>query len=497
MQNQQPDGRQQAAQNKTPNLTPTQLLARDTPIDMSLPGEAVDAHSASLLRKAKLRKLRKVSTAATAVVLVLAITLGGLLLSQNYLRMHKVFRGSAPTAAALKLNMPDLLKGQDSGRVNILLLGRDGSNHKNADATSTIILASLDTLNDNATFISLPNNLWVNIPGGGVMQLGNAWENGEFKYLGKSLPGSTDTNAINAGYNMVDQAVNQVTGVGVDYNAIVNFQALSQTVDAVGGIPVNVAATLNDPSMAWQNGNNPIIASAGTQNMSGKQALLYVMSKQTTSDTARQLRQRQVLSALITKVFSLDTLGNPIKLSDLTTALGNNLETDMSLSDAGKLYTIFKAVGNNMASTDLSTLVTNGNMNGQPIVLPASGLFNYGAIQQYVALQLKDPFITKENAKILILNGTTVAGLATNLGNQLKLAGYDVLGEANTPTSGWATTKLYDLNKGDVRTKDALAKKLHLKTVNTAISKTIPTAGADFVIIIGNDEANNNQNQAN
>src|SRR5665213_3252687 len=275
-----------------------------------------------------------------AVALVLLITMGGLLFSQSYLKLHKVFKGGTGTAAALKVNVnPSLLKGEGSGRVNVLLMGRGGGNHDGPDLTDTMMLASIDP------------------------------------------------KAITAGFNTVDATVQSVLGVDIDYNVLVDFQAFQQAVDTVGGITVNVPADLVDPTMAWENNGNATLATAGIQNFSGKQALIYVRSRETSSDFARAQRQRAVLLALKSKVETLGTLSNPFKLSGLFNAFGDNVQTDLSLSDANRLYGIVKNIsGANINSIDLNNnstpgatqYVTDGNMNGQSIVLPKAGLFQYG-----------------------------------------------------------------------------------------------------------------------
>jgi LCP family protein required for cell wall assembly len=474
------------------------IIASRMPIDMDLPGEDSPSRLVTLLQRTKWRKVRLVAARSLAVCLVLVITLGGLLFSQSYLKLHKVFRGSAGTAAALKVNVnPDLLKTEGDGRVNILLMGRGGGNHDGPDLTDSMMLVSIDPINHTETYLSIPRDLWVNVPGAGDMKINAAWETGEFKYLGKQAPGSTDPKAIDAGFNLVDQTVSQVLGVSVDYNMLVDFQAFQQAVDTIGGISINVPTALVDPTMAWQNNNNPVLARAGEQTFNGAQALLYVRSRETTSDFARAQRQRAVLSAIKDKAISLGILSNPVKISDLINEFGNNVATDMSLNDAVKIYDVTKNIpDSSTASIDLDSTsnpyVTTGNLSGQSIVLPTAGLFNYGAIQQYVRTQLLDPYIVNEDAKVLVLNGTQTPGLATTLGDTLKTYGYNVIGAANTPDSDWSKTTLYDLNPKDKYTEHYLENRLGT-TANTKITdKSIDTDGADFVIIIGSNEANSN-----
>jgi len=439
-----------------------------------------------------------------AVAMVLVITLGGMLFSQSYLKLHKVFRGGTGTAAALKANVnPNLLKGEGSGRVNILLLGRGGGTHDAPDLTDTMMIDSIDPVNHTSTLLSLPRDLWVNIPQAGVMKLNSAWETGEFKYLGKTSAGSTDPKAIQAGFSMVDQSVEDVLGVNIDYNVLVNFQAFQQAVDTVGGVTVNVPSDLVDPTMAWENNNDPVIAHAGVQNFNGTQALRYVRSRETTSDFARADRQRALLVAIKSKIVTLGTLSNPAKISKLLNSFGNNVQTDLSLSNAQRLYQITKNIGETQTTSvgldnGTNPYVVTGNINGQSVVLPKAGLFKYGDIQQFVRTQLKDPYIVKEHAKVLVLNGTLLPNLATSKAAELGTYGYNVTGVGNTPTQDWSKTMLVDLSHGkDKYTKHYLERHMGLTASTVMPDSTIQTNGADFVIIIGSDEATPTQSQTN
>jgi polyisoprenyl-teichoic acid--peptidoglycan teichoic acid transferase len=486
-----------AIQPAATSISPSRPVTARLPLDMNLPGVESPSGLRALIRQTKWRGVRRWAFRGVAVALVLVITLGGLLVSQGYLKANKVFRGTAGTAAALKPNVnPDLLKGEGSGRVNILLLGRGGGDHDGPDLTDSMMVASIDPINHTSTLLSLPRDLWVTVPNEGVMKINAAWETGEFKYLGKVAPGSTNPKAITAGFTMVDQTVSDVLGIDIDYNVLVDFQAFQQAVDTVGGVTVNVPTDLVDPTMAWQNGGNPTLAQAGIQQFNGAQALLYVRSRETSSDFARAARQRAVLVALKSKVVSLGTLSNPLKISSLLTTFGNNVQTDLSLSNASRLYSIIKGVDDthtNSISLDdpapATAYVTTGNINGQSIVLPSAGLFNYQAIQQFVRTQLPDPYIAKEDAKVLVLNGTPMPGLATAEANQLKTYGYNVVGAGNTPSSDWAQTRLVDLSNGkDKYTAHYLEERLGVTAVNSLPDKTIQTNGADFVIILGSDD---------
>jgi len=180
-------------------------------------------------------------------------------------------------------------------------------------------------------------------------------------------------------------------------------------------------------------------------------------------------------------------------------SFGNNVQTDLSLTDGNRLYSIFKDVSNaNTKSIGLgdagTNLITTGMINGQSTVQPKSGLFKYSDIQNFVRGQLKDPYLTKENAKILILNGTSRPGLATTESNLLKSYGYNIVGAANAPTSGYSQTMIIDLSQGKNKyTKHYLEQRLNVTASTKLPDPAIQHNQADFVIIVGSDETTTSQ----
>ncbi len=470
-------------------------------IDMQLPGEESPSRFKSIKSFAGQRRFRLMAYRSLAVGVVLAITMGGLLFSQSYLKLHKVFKGGTATAEALKATVnPDLLKGEGRGRVNILLLGRGGGTHDAPDLTDTMMLVSIDPFNHTSTLLSVPRDLWVNVPNHGVMKLNAAWESGVFKYLGKTTTGSTNPQAISAGFKTVDSSVEEVLGLTIDYNVLVDFQAFKQAVDTIGGINLTVPTDLVDPTMAWENAHNPVLAKVGLQTFDGKHALMYARSRETTSDFARSERQRSLLVALKGKVATAGTLSNPTKLSGLISAFGNNVQTDLSIGNANRLYSIMHGVDDSQVSSiglsdGANSYVSSGSINGQSVVLPKSGLFKYDDIQHFVRGQLKDPYITKEHAKIMVLNGTSTPNLATVKADELKSYGYTVSYVGNTPNTGWTQTTLIDLTHTNKYTKNYLEQRFGQKATSKLTDTTIPTNGADFVIIVGSDNAISTRSQ--
>jgi LCP family protein required for cell wall assembly len=455
------------------------------------------------------RAWRKWLLSGGIVMFCLLLGTGGLLFAQTYKNAHKVFRGTGQAAALTAGSNQTTLKGESTGRVNFLLLGNGGLGHEAPDLTDTIIVFSLDTVHKTATMLSIPRDLWVNIPGSSPTKINAAYEIGKYNEAGKIDNTNNNTKAVMAGFTEADQVVKSVTGITINYNVLVNFTSFKQAVDAVGGVTVNVPEQLYDPTMAWENGGNPVLAAAGNQVMDGTKALMYVRSRETSSDFARSQRQRSVILALKNKVLSAGTLSNPLKLSGLVNAFGDNMVTDMSLSEGMRAYSLGKGVDNTKIQTvDLVTppnnLVTTSNINNVSIDIPRAGMFDYGAIQQYIQQLLNPPKAASaaastagstvasskpESAIITVLNGTTRAGLAGVQAAVIKGAGYNVPNVANAPSQAYTKTVIVDLSKGaSPTTKKYLETTYGVTAVTQLPDAAIQPGSANFVVILGSDQ---------
>jgi hypothetical protein len=269
-------------------------------------------------------------------------------------------------------------------------------------------------------------------------------------------------------------------------------------VDALGGITVNVPETLYDPTIAWENHWNPVIAQKGLQTFNGKQALLYVRSRETSSDFARGERQRLVITAIKQKAFSAGTFANPLKISSLLDSLGQNVYTDFSAGDIKCLYRQVSTIpASAIQSLDMVTppanLLTTGNMNGLSIVEPREGLYQNGDIHNFLPTAHKDGLILKENAHVAVYNANSIPGVATAQAAKLKEYGYNVI-KADSPANATnpATTTIVDLTKGkDKYTRNYLQKRYGV-TVTEKLPSDLgitPPTDANFVIILGEDVA--------
>lgn len=462
--------------------------------DMSLPGG-----ESAALRYPEVRRrvgvLRHWAFKTTLVVLVLLVGAGALLFAEGVFNSQKVFKGGATAAALQKDVNPNLLKGEGEGRINVLLLGIGGPGHDGSDLTDTMIVASIDPVNNKAVLLSVPRDLWVQVPKHGSMKINAAYAMGKYDVLRSTSSSNDNTAAVRNGFAVVDQTVESVLGIDIHYNALVNFQAFKQAVDTVGGVTVNVPTDLVDPTMAWENNGSSLLAKSGLDLFDGKQALLYVRSRHTSSDFARSERQRALILALKQKVVSLGTISNPVKLAQLMNAFGNNAVTDMSVSDAMRMYTINKHIGAaHITSLDFvsgaNKYVTTGRVGNQSVDLPLAGMYDYGAMQTFVRSALPDGYLAKEHATVQVLNGTAVGGFAEDTAANLEGYGYTIGTVGDAPTKDYAKSVLVDLSGGkDPYTRHYLERRFNMKAVNRLPANSpIQKGHADFILILGSNE---------
>ncbi len=141
-----------------------------------------------------------------------------------------------------------LNKPPDKNTYNLLLLGYGGGNHEGTYLTDTIMIAHIDTAKKKVALISLPRDLWVQLPTKSGddfhTKINNVYEIGLFPdtYPDVKISG----NDKQAAADLVKSAVTQITGIPIDYYAAVDFAGFIKAIDQLGGVDINVEKTFDD-----------------------------------------------------------------------------------------------------------------------------------------------------------------------------------------------------------------------------------------------------------
>jgi polyisoprenyl-teichoic acid--peptidoglycan teichoic acid transferase len=206
----------------------------------------------------------------------------------------------------INLPGPVGLLPQPPGQVNIMLLGSDERRNEGGFRTDTMLLVTINTVEETVNIVSFPRDLYVYIPGWTVQRMNTAHPRGGFPLL-----------ALTMEYNF---------GVRPDFFVMVNFWSFSEIIDQLGGIDVQVAVGLTD----HRDNHGRYSVPAGTVNMDGETALWYVRSRYTSSDFERTKRQQEVVKAILSKMLRLDAITKAPQLYDI---YRKNVTTNLTIED--------------------------------------------------------------------------------------------------------------------------------------------------------------------
>jgi LCP family protein required for cell wall assembly len=429
---------------------------------------------------------------AVIMAIVLLVSFGWLGGKFLY-NFHKLFGGSL-----FGILSSTKLDGEDQGRVNVLLAGNsaDDIGHNGGNLTDSIMLMSVDTRNNKAFLLSIPRDLWVDIPSEGHAKINEAFVDGESDKF-------DEANYPKGGMGLLEKTIEQNFNININYYALVNYSAVRDAVDAVGGVDYNVQSKdprgLYDPSIDYVTHKPLVRLTNGVHHINGQQALNLSRARGDAygaygfpgADFDRTEHQRQLMIDLKSKATSAGVLTNPAKLSSLSDAIGKNVRTDFTVSEVKRLYELTKNIGGgNIQSLSLNdangkNLLDSYNARGQSALIPALGVDEFGDIQRFLKQQMSNNPVIQEGADVVVLNGTTAQGLASTARNTLRSKSVNVIkvgqGQA-TPA-----TTIIDASGG----KKPATKQLLTQLYGTNVTTTNPYAGvydADFIVILGNDK---------
>lgn len=292
------------------------------------------------------------------------------------------------------------LAGEDTGRVNILLAGNsaDDAGHGGAELTDSVMVASINTKDKTGYILSIPRDLYVDIPDSGYAKINEAYQDGEEN-------GFSEAGYDAGGMGLLEKTVSERFGMPIHYYALVNYAGLEQAVNAVGGISVVVSSTdprgLYDPSPDLKNNREPLVdLPNGLVTLDGRTALNLSRARGNArgsygyaqSDFTRTENQRKILLGLKEKAASIGTLANPIKMSQLLDTVGGNVKTSFEPGELRRLYKLTKEIPSEKIKSASLNNANGRNLldsyrtkSGQSALVPAAGIDDYSEIQAFIA----------------------------------------------------------------------------------------------------------------
>ena len=264
------------------------------------------------IEEKKHKKKHRVLKGILAFLLIILVMIGGFVSYSTYTNGW----GWQGMLATMMGHNQDTIEQLDEFRV--LLLGV--STDLGAKLTDTIMVASYNPKTQSAVLLSIPRDTFV----------------------GKSKTSANSYDKINAlfqkGPEKTLAAVNEITGLDIEYYAVIDNDALIKVVDEIGGVEFDVPIKMkyDDPTQ-----NLHINLQPGLQTIDGKKAeqlLRFRHNNNGTSysseygdnDIGRMRTQREFITATVKQTLQLK---NATKLGKLLDIVYENVETNVKLSD--------------------------------------------------------------------------------------------------------------------------------------------------------------------
>ncbi|MBE7434824.1 MAG: LCP family protein [Anaerolineales bacterium] len=353
----------------------------------------------------------------------------------------------------VELSAPEmeLLKWDGASRINIAffgLRGDDGQGEGCPTCTDTIMVLTVDPVTKTAGMLSIPRDMWVNIPGAGYSRINTAWAIGE----NAKLPGG--------GPQLAMQTVSQFIGVPIHYYVQVDFGTFVSFINLIGGIDVYVEERMVlDPLGAGQ--DHFVLKPGDYRHLTGPRALAYARCRHESQgcsggDVGRAKRQQQVILAIRDKVLEGETFATLItQAPQLYAEFSSGIHTNLSLEDAIQLAVLAKDIRVDdikrgvIDSTMANPADTTINGVQANVLRPVPDLIRILRDEIFVPggplspMAQGDPvaLMQSDQAKVRIINNTYTAGLEQRTATLLTAQGMQVV-EYGVPTGASNTTKI-------------------------------------------------------
>ena len=377
-----------------------------------------------------------------------------------------------------------------NSRITILLMGLDYKDWEAGEVprTDSMILLTIDPMTSSAGMLSIPRDMWVNIPGYDYYKINQAYYFGELD----QLPGGGPALAV--------KTVESFIGVPINYYAQIDFGAFVRVIDEIGGVKIDVPEKITiDPI-----GDSPkVTLEPGRYTLNGELALAYARSRKGSGDDfARAERQQQVILAVRDRILQFDQMPSLVtKAPKIYQEISSGLQTNLTFDQAfrlGLLAMDLPAENIRKAVIGPSEVEFAKSPDGLDILIPypdrirlvRDQVFTSGDSISPIALteDLKSQVAT-EAARISVQNGSYTTGLAALTAEFFRSQGLTVTEETNA-SDIYSVTTIYVLS-GKPYTVRYLADIMQVENIRI-YNRYEPTASVDLIVTLGTDWADAN-----
>ena len=386
--------------------------------------EKAEAEIPDKLKKQKTKKSdknkvplwAKIVMIALSVILVLiiaAITLVYMLLSHS----TAVFKGNP-----MDILISSELKKDENGQTNFLIFGtsEDAKGHGGQELTDSILVASINQEYKSAKVFSVPRDLWVNYSVAGSEPMScTVGDRGKINAtylcaLEEYKNSMSVSNAKDAASLYFAKKISEVTGLSMHYYVAADWGAVKMIVDKIGGIDVDVYA--DDEDGIHDSCQNIDLKKGMYYNMNGDLAMKLARARNAAcapgdyglsrSNFDREINQQRIMNAIKKKVSSIGILMNPGKVMSIIDGLGDNLRTNIVMSEVRTLIDFGMKLEGGIQPISTVDQFGTGRIGLSSVVIPAGAstysegsLYNYTNFQKYLRSQIVVPKEIKTETK--------------------------------------------------------------------------------------------------
>lgn len=244
----------------------------------------------------------------------------------------------------------DQVTGAHDGRYNVLLLGGDSGAGRWGLRPDSMTVASIDADTGRTVLISLPRNMQ-NFPfvRGSVMH--EQFPDGfDADYLNGVSTWAGDNTELfrgsdNPGVDATVMAIEGITGLKINYWAMVNLEGFKDLVDAVGGVTLNV----RQPIPVGGLGDDVTgFIQPGVRKLDGHDTLWFARARDDSDDYSRMARQKCVMNAMLQQISPQVALRNFEKIADASSAM---ISTNIPGSEVDRFISLALEARNQKVST--------------------------------------------------------------------------------------------------------------------------------------------------
>lgn len=310
------------------------------------------------------------------------------------------------TTTSGSVQAPPTWTGND--RLNLLVLGIDTRDSDPATRnTDTMLVISIDPLNNTAAMLSIPRDVYIDRPGTFQGKI-----NGAFAFGGAQL---------------VRKLVNDFLGVPIHAYVLVNFDAFNKIIDGVGGVIVDAKRPVRDEGYPTNDfGIERIDIRTGPQLMHGDVALKYARSRHDTNDYSRARRQQEVIGALRTRLVQAEVLRT---LPMLVDSVGTTIETDFDPANVLPLARTGTGIDSGAITSDVLYPCGGDYPHCELKVNADNGFFllpDRAKVREFAAELFYDPKIRQEGARVEVVNTGGGRVATTGVADRLALRAYGI-----------------------------------------------------------------------